>query len=406
MKYSDFTKRIGGDSVDAWQVLYLGLERQKAGDDVIVLALGDPDFDTPQPIVDATFDSLKKGETHYADVSGDVELRTIIADWHSKTTGLQVNNDQVVVMNGAQCVLYATAQCILELGSEIIIPEPMYTTYEAVFNSTGAKIVRIPMRPDNGFQVMPEDIAAAITDKTSAILLNSPNNPSGAIFPRETMEAVAALCKQHDLWLISDEVYSTLTFEQDHFSPCALPGMAKRTVTINSLSKSHAMTGWRVGWAVCPQELAVHLGNVALCMLFGNPVFIQEAAKVALTKELPELDLMKKTYKHRRDTLYAQLKDIDGLHCHLPAAGMFLMLDIRSTGLSSQTFASLLLDKFDVATLPCGAFGPSVEGYIRLSLSVPAEILVKAGKQIKACMNYLSEDAQRQQRDNQAEVAM
>jgi len=390
VKYSSFTQRIGGDSVEAWDILYRGLERQKAGDDVIVLALGDPDFDTPTPIIDAAYSALQAGATHYPDVSGDEELRTIIANQHTKTTGLKVNNDQVVVMNGAQCVLYAAAQCLLEPGSEIIIPEPMYTTYEAVFNSTGAKIVRIPIRPDNNFQVMPEDIAAAITDKTSAILLNSPNNPSGAIFPRETMEAVAKLCLQHNLWLISDEVYSTLTFEKEHFSPCSLPGMAERTITINSLSKSHAMTGWRVGWAVCPAELAVHLGNLALCMLFGNPAFIQEAAKVALTKDLPELAIMKDTYQRRRDVLYARLKDIDGLHCHLPEAGMFLMVDIRSTGLSSQAFASTLLDKFDVATLPCGAFGPSIEGYVRISLSVSEELLITASQRIAACMEYVT----------------
>ncbi|SEK42169.1 L-aspartate aminotransferase apoenzyme [Colwellia chukchiensis] len=404
MRYSDFTKRIGGDSVDAWQVLYKGLERQQAGEDVIVLALGDPDFDTPQPIIDATFNSLNNGDTHYGDVSGDIELRDIIANWHTKTTGLAVNNKQVVVMNGAQCALYATAQCLLGPGDEIIIPEPMYTTYDAVFNSTGAKIVRIPMRPDNGFQVMPEDIAAAITSKTRAILLNSPNNPSGAIFPRQTMEAVAKLCIEHDLWLISDEVYSTLTYEQAHFSPCSLRGMAERTVTINSLSKSHAMTGWRVGWAVCPEELAVHLANVALCMLFGNPVFIQAAAKVALTQALPELELMKQTYKHRRDTLYALLKDVEGLEVHLPEAGMFLMLDIRSTGLSSQAFATILLDKFDVATLPCGAFGPSVEGYVRLSLSVPVETLVKAGRQIDDCMKYVLSSSDAQQNEPHLEL--
>jgi len=389
MKYSNLTTRIGGDSADAWQILYRAMDRQKAGDDVIILAVGDPDFDTPQPVIDAAINGLQTGATHYTDVVGDTELRTIIAQWHSKTTGQVVTNEQVVVTNGAQCALFAAAQCIMEPGSEVIIPEPMYTTYEALFNATGATVVKVPMRPENDFQVLPEDIAAAVTDKTSAILINSPNNPTGAVFPRDTILAVAEICKRHDLWLISDEVYSTVTFGTEHFSPCSLPNMAERTITINSLSKSHAMTGWRLGWVVCPKEMALHLGNLTLCMLFGSPAFIQDAAKVALTADLPELELMRQTYQRRRDAFYNQLKDIEGIHCHLPEAGMFLMIDIRQTGMSSQEMAELLLNKFDVATLPGAAFGPSGEGHIRVSLGVSEAELIKASKRIAACIDYI-----------------
>ncbi len=390
MKYSSLTTRIGGDSADAWQIYYRAIERQKAGDDVVILAVGDSDFDTPQPIVDAAINSLQNGDTHYCDVSGEVDLRRIIAQWHSNSTGQQVAEDQVVVLNGAQCALYAAAQCIMESGSEVIIPEPMYTTYEALFNATGAKVVSVATRPRNNFQVLPEDIEAAITDKTTAILINSPNNPTGAVFPRETMVAVADICKRHDLWLISDEVYATVTFDgAEHFSPCSLPGMSERTITINSLSKSHAMTGWRLGWVVCPKEMAVHLGNLTLCMLFGSPTFIQEAAKVALTTELPQLEVMRATFQRRRDVFYELLKNIEGIHCHLPEAGMFLMIDIRKTGMASQEMAELLLNEFDVATLPGIAFGPSGEGHIRVSLGVPEEDLIKASHRIAACIDYI-----------------
>ncbi|ARD43847.1 aminotransferase class I/II-fold pyridoxal phosphate-dependent enzyme [Colwellia sp. PAMC 21821] len=396
MKYSALTTRIGGDSADAWQILYRAMDRQKAGDDVVILAVGDPDFDTPQPIIDAAINGLQTGATHYTDVVGDAELRTIIANWHSQSTGQNVSKAQVVVMNGAQCALYGAAQCIMEAGAEVIIPEPMYTTYEALFNATGAKVIKVPMRPENNFQVLPEDIAAAVTDKTTAILINSPNNPTGAVFPRSTMEAVAEICKRHDLWLISDEVYSTVTFGTEHFSPCALPGMAERTITINSLSKSHAMTGWRLGWVVCPEEMALHLGNLTLCMLFGSPAFIQDAAKVALTTKLPELEQMRQTYQRRRDVFYQQLKNIEGIHCHLPEAGMFLMVDIRETGMSSQDMAELLLNKFDVATLPGVAFGPSGEGHIRVSLGVSEEDLVKASHRIAACIDYIQANKRQQ----------
>jgi arginine:pyruvate transaminase len=389
VKYAALTERIGGDSASAWNLLYRAWERQAKGEDIVVLSVGDPDFDTPGAITEAAITSLRSGATHYAEVAGNAELRTIIAGRHSRTTGAPVTPDQVVVMNGAQCALYSAVQCILEPGDEVIVPEPMYTTYEALIGASGASIVRVPMRPENHFHVWPADIEAAVSEKTRAILLNSPNNPTGATLSLNELEQIVDICRRHDLWLISDEVYSTIVYGQEHFSPCALQGMAERTITINSLSKSHAMTGWRLGWAIGPREMAQHMGNLALCMLFGSPDFIQDAAKVALTAELPELEAMRLTYERRRDVLYGQLQAIEGLQCHLPEAGMFLMVDIRSTGLSSQAFAEVLLDRFDVSVLPGHAFGPSGEGHVRLSLAVPEEELVKASERFMACMDYL-----------------
>lgn len=391
MKYSALTQRIGGDSADAWKILYRAAARKDAGEDIVILSIGDPDFDTPSPIVEGAVTSLRNGDTHYAEIVGDLELREIIAKQHSKATGVSAHKDQVVVMNGAQCALFSAIQCILDPGSEIIIPEPMYTTYEALVHASGAHVVSVSMRAENKFQVVPQDIEKAITDKTKAILLNSPNNPTGAVFPKETMQAIADICIKHDLWLVSDEVYSSVTFGEQHFSPCALDNMAERTITINSLSKSHAMSGWRLGWLVGPVELAEHLGNLALCMLFGCPAFIQEAAKVALTENLAELENMRATYQRRRDTLYALLKEIQGVDCHLPAAGMFLMLDIRETQLNSQQFSDLLLDKFDVAVLPGSAFGPSTQGHVRLSLGVSEKELIKAAERIRQCVSFIKE---------------
>ncbi len=388
MEYSKLTQRIGGDSADAWQILYRATARKNAGEDIVILSIGDPDFDTPVPIVNEAIASLRNGDTHYAEIVGDPELRSIIAKEHEKSTGVRVSRDQVVVMNGAQCALFGAIQCILDPGSEIIIPEPMYTTYDALVEASGGSVVSVPMRAENSFQVVPKDIEDAITDKTKAILINSPNNPTGAIFPKETLQAIADICLKYDLWLVSDEVYSTVTFGAEHFSPCALDNMAERTITINSLSKSHAMTGWRLGWLVGPEALAEHLGNLALCMLFGCPSFIQEAAKVALTSPLPELAQMRETYLQRRDTLFSLLNAIAGIDCHLPDGGMFLMLDIRRTGMDSQQFSDLLLDKFDVAVLPGVAFGPSGEGHVRLSLGVSERELIKAAERIAKCVKY------------------
>lgn len=389
MKYSALTRRIGGDAASVWDLLYRAWDRQEKGEDIIILSVGDPDFDTPKVITETAVSSLREGATHYVDVSGIIGLRKIIADSHHRQTGMAATADQVVVMNGAQCALYSAAQCLLEAGTEIIIPEPMYTTYEAVIGASGAQVVRVAATSDNDFHVRPCDIEAAVTDKTRAILLNTPNNPTGAVLSIAALEEIADICRRYDLWLISDEVYSTIVYEQEHISPCALPGMAERTITINSLSKSHAMTGWRIGWAVVPPEMALHLSNLALCMLFGIPGFVQEAAKTALTADIPELDLMKQTYQRRRDTLYGELQAIEGVECHLPQASIFLMADIRCTGLSSQKFADHLLDYYDVSVLPGHAFGPSGEGHVRLSLAVTESELVRASERFALCVNDL-----------------
>jgi len=267
----------------------------------------------------------------------------------------------------------------------------MYVTYEAVFGACGAKVVPVPVRSENGFRVLPEDVAARITPRTRALALNSPHNPSGASLPRSTWEALAELCIAHDLWLISDEVYSELLFEGEHVSPASLPGMAERTATLNSLSKSHAMTGWRVGWVVAPLSLSAHLENLALCMLYGSPDFIQDAAVVALESQLPELEAMREAYRQRRDLVCESLADCPGVRALKPDGGMFVMVDIRETGLSAQAFADRLLDRHGVSVLAGEAFGPSAAGHIRLGLVVGAAPLRDACQRIARCAQELME---------------
>ena len=283
------------------------------------------------------------------------------------------------------------AQCVLEPGDEVIVAEPMYVTYEAVFGACGAKVVPVPVRPEHGFRVQPADVAARITPRTRALALNSPHNPSGASLPRSTWEALAELCIAHDLWLISDEVYSELLFEGEHISPASLPGMAERTATLNSLSKSHAMTGWRVGWVVGSPALSAHLENLALCMLYGSPDFIQDAAVVALEQPLPELDGMREAYRQRRDLVCERLAHCPGLRALKPDGGMFVMVDIRDTGLSAQAFADRLLDQHGVSVLAGEAFGPSAAGHIRLGLVLGTEALSEACRRIARCASELME---------------
>jgi arginine:pyruvate transaminase len=385
MRYSALTQRIDGDGAAAWKIHDRALELREQGVDVLLLSVGDPDFDTPLPIVHAAIDSLLAGDTHYSDVRGTRTLRSSIASRHQQRCGQEVDADHVIVLPGAQCAVYSVAQCLLDPGDEVIIAEPMYVTYEGVFGACGASVVPVAVRPENGFRVEPADVAALITAKTRVILLNSPNNPSGASLSLKNWQELAALCVQHDLWLISDEVYSDLLYEGEHISPASLPGMAERTATLNSLSKSHAMTGWRVGWMIGPKPLADHVMHLSLCMLFGIPDFVQKAAQAALDKDLPEVALMREEYRQRRDLVCARLSGCPGIRPIKPDGGMFVMLDVRQTGLGAQDFAERLLEGYGVSVLAGEAFGPSAAGHIRIGLVVDQVKLAEACRRIASC---------------------
>lgn len=391
MRYSALTQRITGDGAAAWQIHYRALELIEQGADVLLLSVGDPDFDTPKPIVQAAIDSLLAGDTHYSEVRGNRSLRNSIARRHSRRSGQTVEEDHVVVMPGAQCAVYSVAQCLLDPGDEVIVAEPMYVTYEGVFGACGAKVIPVAVCSENGFRVDPADVAALITPKTRAMLLNSPNNPSGASLSLPIWQALARLCIEHNLWLISDEVYSDLLYEGKHISPASLPGMAERTATLNSLSKSHAMSGWRVGWVIGPKPLAEHLIHLSLCMLFGLPDFVQKAAEVALDADLPEIAQMRDEYRLRRDLVCASLEDCQGLKPVKPDGGMFVMVDIRETGLGAQAFAERLLEGYGVSVLAGEAFGPSAAGHIRIGLVVDRKRLAEACRRIVRCAADLLE---------------
>lgn len=391
MRYSGLTQRIAGEGAAAWHIHNRALELREQGVDVLLLSVGDPDFDTPLPIVQAAIDSLLAGNTHYADVRGKRSLRDAIARRHQARSGQAVTSEQVIVLAGAQCALFSVAQCVLNPGDEVLVAEPMYVTYEGVFGAIGAKVVPVAVRPENGFRVDPADVAARITAKTRVLVLNSPNNPSGASLSRKLWQQLAALCVRHDLWLISDEVYSDLLYEGEHISPASLPGMAERTATINSLSKSHAMSGWRVGWVIGPKRLADHLEHLSLCMLFGIPDFIQNAAQLALDKDLPEVALMREEYRRRRDLVCASLSECPGLRPIRPDGGMFVMVDVRQTGLGAQGFAERLLEGYGVSVLAGEAFGPSAAGHIRIGLVVDQPRLADACRRIALCASQLLE---------------
>ncbi|MBB4423815.1 arginine:pyruvate transaminase [Bradyrhizobium sp. CIR48] len=357
------------DSVlEAWEIHQIAIEKRNRGDQVILLTVGNTDFASPKRAIAAVRQNLAAGRTHYSPSAGGRPLREAIARRHTRKTFQAINADQVMVTIGAQNALLTAALCLVEPGDQVLVPEPMYTTYPGTVAAAGGDIVSIRSPPGNRFHPLINEMEAAITPQTRAIFLSTPNNPTGAVYSRDELLAIAALCRNHNLWLVSDEVYGELTYEGQHVSPCVLPGMAERTITISSLSKSHAMAGWRLGWMIGPQELVRHAGNVALCSTYGIPTFLQDAGVVALEQFPNGLPELRAAYRRRRDQFCDYMETVPLLSCYRPEGGMFIMLDARATGLSAYNFAKGLVLQEGVAILPADGFGESATGHLRINL--------------------------------------
>ncbi len=391
MQFASLVDRVTGKGAGAWALHMEGVAQQRrTGEKVLFLTVGEPDFDTPEIIQQSAIASMQGGNTHYTPIVGTLALRQAVADWQKELTGQQVEADQVVVAPGAQAALFAVMQCLAQVGDEVITTDPRYSTYEAVIGATGATLVSVPLLPDRNFALDLDALRAAVTPKSRVLLLNTPHNPTGAVLQEDELQAVAELCREKDLWLVSDEVYGALTYGRPHRSAAVLPGMAERCVVVSSLSKSHAMTGWRVGWAIGPRALARHLDNLLLCMLYGCPGFIQDAAVTALTQGRDEVSRMHAAYTRRRNLMAPWLDRLPGLSCASPEGGMFVMLDVRQSGLDAVAFARRLLAEESVAVLPGGGFGDQAEGFCRLSLGFSDETLSEACRRIEAFAGRLA----------------
>jgi polar amino acid transport system ATP-binding protein/arginine:pyruvate transaminase len=382
MRYSSRVERLYNAAASGWDVHFEAWEAQARGDDVLVLSVGDPNFDTPVAITDACVASLRAGDTHYNAIRGQSELRAAVASDFGLRTGLELAAGNVVMCAGTQNALLAASMCLLDTGDEVIGLEPMYLTYEATLTLGGADLVRVAQSADSGFRPDMKAIEAAVTDRTRALVITTPNNPSGVTLRNDELEAIAAIAITHDLWVIADEVYGDIVFEGTHNSIAGLPGMVERTVTVSSLSKSHAMTGWRVGWAVGPTDLMEHLAALQINVNYGLPAFVQAAALTALTEHRDAFIPMKETYRRRRDLCTEILKSASSLRVLTPDAGMYLMVDVSAVSGTSASFVRSLYEATGVSVLDAGAFGSSSEGWVRLSFTISDDDLAEACRRI------------------------
>ena len=383
MKFASIVERLDTPAAHAWSIHDKARRRRNNGEDIILLSVGDPDFDTPGAITEAAIRSLRAGRTHYGFFAGDPVLRQAIADKHAALSGLSVSPEQVVICPGAQNALYAATLCLVEAGDEVLVPEPRYVTYESVIDAAGASRVDVPLDVDRGFHLDPAKLEAAVTDRTRMILLNTPHNPTGMVMTAAELEGVADVAMRHNLWVVCDEVYAELTYGVAHISIRSIPRIADRSVSIGSLSKSHAMQGWRIGWVVAPSELAKHLVNLVKPMHYGLSPFIQDAAVVALTEQHSETEAMNRDYSDRRELVCRRINSMPGLACSWPEGSMFLLVDVRGTGLDGERFAWGLLEHGGVSLLPGTGFGSSVTGHVRFSLTMPLATLDDACDRIE-----------------------
>ncbi len=391
MRYASFVSELAASGSDAWALHSRAQERQQAGDPVIVLSVGDPDFETPAGIVQACKDALDAGATKYSLAGGIADLTGAVARNESARLGMTVAPSEIVVTSGAQNALYVTMRCLLEPGDEAILLAPPYVMFDGVVRSSGATPVHVPLRGDAGFTIDADALEAAITPRTRVVLMNSPHNPSGAVAPPETVRRVLEICRRNDIWLISDEVYADLCFETSFDSPIAMEGGRDCTVVIRSMSKSHAMSGWRVGWIVGPADLCAHARNLLNNIQYGGSAFIQHAAAHALLNENDALTAMKDAYKARREILVQYLSGLPGVDILRPDAGIFCLLHVGGLGMDGSTFAERLFEAQDVSVLAGGAFGPALRDHVRISLCQPEPVLIEAATRIRAFIGGLKE---------------
>jgi aspartate/methionine/tyrosine aminotransferase len=368
--------RLGTET--AFEVLNKARALERQGKSIIHLEIGEPDFDTPANVVEAAVDALHKGWTHYGPSAGLPELRQTIADYVSRTRGVKVSPEEVVVVPGGKPIIFFTILSLIDEGDEVIYPNPGFPIYESMIHYVGGRAVPIHLREERDFSLDVEELAALITDRTKLIILNSPHNPTGGVMERREVEQLAEVIGDRNILVLSDEIYSRLLFEGEHFSIMSVPGMQERTILLDGFSKTYAMTGWRMGYGVMRADLAAQVTRLMTNSNSCTASFTQMAGIEALRGDQSSVDHMCAEFKRRRDVFVAGLNRIKGFSCRMPKGAFYVFPNITKTGWKSKPLADALLEQAGVAALSGTAFGEFGEGYLRFSVANSLENLQQA----------------------------
>jgi arginine:pyruvate transaminase len=389
MKFSRASERMAVDNSTLWGVHDLACSMQADGEDVILFSIGDPDLPTLDIIVDHAVASLKAGRTHYSPGAGEVELRQAIADIETRASDKPTATDQIVIHPGGTNAIFTTLSCFLNEGDEIVIPSPMYVGYQGVLGAIGADVVHVPLDAANNFALDTNAVKAAFTDKTRVLFLNTPGNPAGNMIGEAQLAELAEFCLQRQVWIICDEVYSMITFGQRHASLLKAARSLENVVVIDALSKSHSMTGWRMGWTVSSPETASRILDFGSGSVFGCCQFVQDAAAFALKNDEEYMRAIADEYRVRCNYALERISNIPRLSANKPDAGMFVMMNISEVATDGLSFATGLLEHSGVSVLPGEAFGETTKHFVRLSLTHPVHVMSKAFDRIERYVETL-----------------
>jgi len=384
MKFSRASNRLASDTGTLWGVHEKACSLQESGEDIILFSVGDPDLPTLDFIVDHAINSLKAGRTHYSPGAGEVELRQAIADLETGASGKTTGIDQIVVHPGGTNAIFNALSCFLDEGDDIVIPSPMYVGYQGLLGAIGANVIDVPLDDSNNFALDVERVKNAFTANTKVLFLNTPGNPAGNMIGEDQLRDLAAYCLDQNVWIVCDEVYSMITFAKRHISLLTAAKTLENVVVVDALSKSHAMTGWRMGWTVSSVSTAERILQFGSGSVFGCCQFVQDAAAFALNNDEEYTRAIAEEYRVRRDYALQRIGQIPGLSANNPDAGMFVMMNVACVSSGGLEYASGLLDHGGVSVLPGAAFGAITEQSVRLSLTHPVHTMSKAFDRIES----------------------
>ena len=378
---SNGANRIYGEA--AFEVLAKAQELERQGKQILHFEIGEPDMETPSHIAQAGITAIQQKKTHYVPSIGILELRKAVQDEVEKTRGYRPDLEQVVIIPGLKPGIFFSMLSLVNPGDEVIYQDPGYPTYGSVTSFLGAKNVLVPLLEENEFRMNPDDIRDKITKKTKLIIVNSPQNPTGSVMTKSELDDVAELAEEHDVFIVSDEIYSKMTYETSHYSPTIRDEARKRTVLLDGFSKYYAMTGWRLGYMVVPTKMAERLNDFLVSALSCTAAFTQWAGVEALTGDQGFIPEMMHRFQEKRDRIVAGLNSIPGFSCLAPKGAFYAFPNITQTAMTSKECADHLLYKAGVAVLPGTAFGPYGEGYLRFSYATTLETIDEAVKKIR-----------------------